>query len=450
LEIQWQNQRNPILPPDIHLADPEAHVMPDGKLYLYGSLDAQSDLFCSDLYRVVSTPDLNQWTIHEVAFQGQMVPWFSDPEAIRYSGIDWSRPTPFIRKMLENAHLSAEKDKFDRVGPDESRPLLFAPDCIHRDGRYFLYFCMPDNSEGVAVSGSPAGPFVQPVQLPVGGIDPAVFIDEDQQAYFFWGQLFARGAKLNPDMVSLEPASIVENLVTEETHFFHEGSSVRKIGNLYYLVYCCMERGKPTSLGYATSYSPLGPYTYRGIILDNAGCDPSSWNNHGSIEKFNGQWYIFYHRSSRGSPMYRRLCIEPINILPDGTIPEVKMTSQGIGLPFAAGETIQGYQACELTGNVRIGRDSQDRECLTGISAGDTACFRYAESPTGFRGIRLETTGRGAIEVELNSQLAGRCLIGEAGIHSCDFREPVRGDRLELTLRFRQSEDLSLISCTLG
>ena len=136
---------------------------------------------------------------------------------------------------------------------------------------------------------------------------------------------------------------------------------MRKIGDTYYYVYADMERGKPTSLGYSTGKSPLGPFTYRGIIIDNDGCDPASWNNHGSIECVNGQWYVFYHRCSRGAQQHRRLCIEPITVNPDGTIDEVKMTSQGAGAPFAPGETIYGYQACGLKGTVYIGAEDAGR-----------------------------------------------------------------------------------------
>ena len=49
---------------------------------------------------------------------------------------------------------------------------------------------MTDDSEGVAVSDRPEGPFTDPVQLPCGGIDPAIFIDDDGQAYYYWGQRF--------------------------------------------------------------------------------------------------------------------------------------------------------------------------------------------------------------------------------------------------------------------
>lgn len=294
--IEFENTRNPVLPLEFHIPDSEGHVMPDGSLYIYGSFDNRKDVFCSEEYHVVSTADMKTWRIHDTALKGLEIPWFNNPDAPKYPGIDWSKPTPFIRKMLESLDHANEKEKFEQAEDKNKPALLFAPDAICKDGRYYLYFCMSDDSEGVAVSDKPEGPFKNPVQLPCGGIDPAIFIDDDGQAYYYWGQLFSHGVKMNEDMQSFNEQEIHHNLVTEEEHFFHEGSSMRKIGDTYYYVYANMERGKPTALGYSTSKSPLGPFTYRGIIIDNAECDPASWNNHGSIECVNGQWYVFYHR----------------------------------------------------------------------------------------------------------------------------------------------------------
>lgn len=73
---------------------------------------------------------------------------------------------------------------------------------------------------------------------------------------------------------------------------------------------------------------PTGPFTYRGYIVDN-GVDYPGGNNHGSICNNTGQWYIFYHRMTNSSIMSRRGCVERIEILEDGTIPPVEMTSLG-------------------------------------------------------------------------------------------------------------------------
>jgi hypothetical protein len=307
---------------------------------------------------------------------------------------------------------------------------------------------MSDDSEGVAVSDRPEGPFQNPVQLPCGGIDPAVFEDTDGQVYYYWGQLFSHGVKLNPDMLSFDKETQVDDLVTEEKHFFHEGSSMRKIGENYYYIYADIERGKPTSLGYSMGKSPLGPFTYKGIIIDNDGCDPESWNNHGSIEQVNGQWYVFYHRCSRGTQQHRRLCAEPITINPDGTIDEVKMTSQSIGEPFCNGEIIYGYQACGLTGKAFIGLDFKGGERLTNICDGDTALFRYVQSESGFHSIEIDAEGSGTVDIYFDYALAGSVKIDGAKKVSAPLKNP--GNlRKTLTLSFKNPRNLSIISMIL-
>lgn len=62
---------------------------------------------------------------------------------------------------------------------------------------------------------------------------------------------------LNEDMMPFDSEAVVENIVTEERHHFHEESSMWKIGDTYYYIYANVERGKPTALGYATSKSSL-------------------------------------------------------------------------------------------------------------------------------------------------------------------------------------------------
>lgn len=448
---EYVNCRNPVLPLKYHVPDVEGHVMPDGKLYVYGSFDELEDRFCSEKYYVVSTPDMKCWTIHDTALSGNQIPWVNDPNAPRYPGVDWLHPTPFILNLFQQQGNDWEVP--DDEEPDgEKKSLLYAPDCIYKDGKYYLYFCLSDDSEGVAVSEHPEGPFTNPVQLPCGGIDPAIFIDDDGQAYYYWGQFSSRGVKMNDDMMSFDTEGIVDRLVTEEEHFFHEGSSMRKIGDTYYYIYTDMERGKPTALGYSTSKSPLGPFTYQGIIIDNDGCDPASWNNHGSIENVNGQWYVFYHRSSRRCQQYRRLCIEPITINPDGSINEVKMTSQGAGEPFAPGEVIYGYQACGLSGSAYIGVDGKYVEKLMNISACDTAVFRYVQSDKAWSGILLTASGSGKVQVLMNDQNAGCIKIeGHAGVvHTVSGKIRMPAGKYELKLIFEESDSLEIMEIVLN
>lgn len=428
---KFTNQRNPILPLNYHVPDSEAHVMSDGNLYLYGSYDERNDLYCSEKHYVVKTSDMKNWEISDVAVRGSSIPWNQNDEYPRYPGIDWEHPTPFIAKMLADMKekQNSEEDlkaQFEKEqGPKPK--LLFAPDCIEKDNRYYMYICGADDREGVVSSDSPFGPFENPVQLPCGGIDPAIFIDDDGKIYYYWGQLFSHGVELNDDMQSFK-GEVQDDLVTETEHYFHEGSSMRKIGDTYYYIYADMQTGTPTSLGYSIGKKPFGPFTYGGIIINNRTCDPQSWNNHGSIECFQGQYYIFYHRSSRNSEKYRRLCVEPIAINPDGTIPEVVMTSQGVGDPYKLHEPLFAYQACEVHGGCWIDinggispeaaglqADYDDPqmvrkavqadmsltypEKLTGIVKGSSAIWRYIRTEKGAKKIQLKTAGTGKVQV---------------------------------------------------
>ena len=294
--------QNPISPQGVYIADPTARVDSDGQLYVYGSLDESPDYYCSQRYHVLSSSDLRQWTLHRDAFS-------------------W-------------------KDR------------LYAPDLIRRDSTYYLYFDDPQGHEFVASGSSPTGPFTNATRIDgPQQIDPNIFIDDDGQAYYFWGQFAAKVAKMNADMRTLDLTTLRDSIVTERDHHFHEGSYVVKRGPYYYFLFADISRrGRPTSLGYAMSTHPLGPYEYKGVIIDNYGCDPETWNNHGSLVEYKGQWYVLYHRSSHHSRTMRMACIEPITFNADGTINEVEMTSQGAAPPLDAFARTDAFRACLMHG----------------------------------------------------------------------------------------------------
>lgn len=341
--------QNPIVPPGVYIADPSAHVWDNGKLYIYGSLDESTDYYCSWRHHVLETTDLKNWKITENVF--------------------------------------ASKGENDQVPYSDA--LLFAPDVMYKNGTYYMYYCMPDRdaAEGVATSQSPTGPFTKGKKIDLKGIeeiDPCVFTDDDGQAYYIWGQFQAKIAKLKPNMVEIDTSSIVTGVVNEKDHFFHEGGYMVKRNDIYYFIYADMSRAnRPTSIGYSTSKSPFGPFKYGGVIVDNAHCDPSSWNNHGSIAQFNGKWYVFYHRSTHNSHMMRKACAEPITFNDDGSINEVEMTSQGAGPALNAFETIDAARACLLFGNVRIELAEPNTEVLAKIVNKDNVAYKYIDFKDG-------------------------------------------------------------------
>jgi arabinoxylan arabinofuranohydrolase len=379
---------NPLLPIQFFIPDVEARQWHDGRLYLYGSYDISGDTtYCSRELHVFSSSDLREWTDHGVS--------------------------------LRSADM--------HVNPESQ---LYAPDCMCIDGKYYLCYCGSGGSEGIATSDSPEGPFsgAYGVQGADGdGIDPAILLDDDGQVYYFWGQFELRGARMKPDLSGIEPGTVVKPLLTEARDGFHEGASIRKHNGIYYLVYTDISRGRATSMAYATSRSPLGPYEKGGILIDNTGCDPETWNNHGSIAEFNGAWYIFYHRSSQASKFSRRVCIEPLHFNADGSIDEVEMTTQGASSPLDATHRLEASRACLLSGHVRTASLPPDahvdrwREHLTQVHNGDWAGYKYLDFGAGATTFHVRAGSLsygGGIEVRLDNPeglAIGTCEIPHTG-----------------------------------
>jgi alpha-L-fucosidase 2 len=208
---------------------------------------------------------------------------------------------------------------------------MWAPDCAYRDGTYYFYFPHPSGTDwnntwkiGVATSKSPAGGFE--VKGYFAGIDsfamidPAVFVDaDDGQAYFYYGGgSRCMAGKLKDNMTELD-GPLREMTGLED---FHEAAWVFKKDKIYYLMYADNLPGR-NRLHYATSDRPLGPWTYRGLLLDPVSSDTS----HGSVVEYRGQWYLFYHTcdiSGRGN--LRSICFDKLYFNADGSIRKVVPT----------------------------------------------------------------------------------------------------------------------------
>ncbi|MFY0651786.1 MAG: family 43 glycosylhydrolase [Cyclobacteriaceae bacterium] len=364
--------QNPISPPGIYIADPSARVWKDGKLYIYGSADESVDYWCSHTHHALSTDDMLNWTLH--------------------------------------------KDYYQSKGPEDKVPytdnVLYAPDAIYKDGKYYLYYCIshPTKPEGVAISDHPIKGFSKGQAIDLHGyeqIDPAAFVDDDGTAYYLWGQFTLKMAKLNDDMLSIDPTTIKDSVLTESRDYFHEGSYLTKRNGIYYMVYAHLDKAhRPTQIGYATSTSPMGPYKYGGVIIDNEHSDPEVWNNHGSMIEYKDQWYIFYHRSTHGTVRMRKACVEPIFFNEDGSIDEVEMTTQGAGPPLNPKNIIDAERACTLHGKVRIVAEGKSNEILTGIKPQDRAVYKYLQFSGTEKTLKIRAKGKGSggkIHVTLDS-----------------------------------------------
>ncbi len=348
---------NPYLPLWEYIPDGEPRVFGD-RIYIYGSHDrAGSDSFCDHKLKCWSAPISNpeQWVCHGHIF-----------------------------------HTADDRDhKSDTA--EWTDGYLYAPDVVEKDGKYYLFAYIMGARGCVAVSDRPEGPFTlispyiykQPAPPNEGGygdgwfVDPGVLVDDDGRVYIYCGFEKSFAAEVNPDnMAEIIDGTFVPDIIpVEEPFAFFEACSPRKIGDTYYLIYS-PRRG--SCLAYATSKAPLGPFEYRGYIVDN-GVDYPGGNDHGSIMKVGDQWYIFYHRMTNNTILSRRACVEPIEILPDGTIPQVEMTSLGFSKALNPYDITKAEIACVLTGGCFITERNIFSRPITAIRHDAVMGYKYFE-----------------------------------------------------------------------
>lgn len=342
---------NPYLPAWEYIPDGEPRVFGD-RVYIYGSHDsAGSDKFCDFRLKVWSAPidNLNDWVCHGDSFHTR----------------------------ADSEHM-ADTDWTDRQ--------LFAPDVVEKDGKYYLYAYIVGSVGCVAVSDKPEGPFklVSQYTIPENPpealkyrqfIDPGVLVDDDGRVYIYCGFLSSYMAELDAnDMHTVIDGSFIPDIIpVDEPHSFFEACSPRKINGRYYLIY---SPKRSSTLVYAVSDKPTGPFKYGGVIVDSGDNYPGG-NNHGSIVCINGQYYIFYHRMTNGTIMSRRGCVERIEILPDGTIPQVEATSLGFEKSLSPYKITPADAACVLTGGCLITEKNIFSRAVTAIKDGCVLGYKY-------------------------------------------------------------------------
>ncbi|MCL1862503.1 MAG: family 43 glycosylhydrolase [Defluviitaleaceae bacterium] len=418
---------NPYLPPWEYIPDGEPHIYGD-RVYVYGSHDrAHGYVFCMEDYICYSAPltDLTDW---------------------RYEGVIYKKT----------------QDPLNRDG----HMVLYAPDVTCGvDGRYYLYYVL-DKAKvvSVAVCDTPAGEyqFCGYVKYADGTLlgekegdepqfDPGVLTEGDK-VYLYTGlgiigdksRLGAMATVLLPDMLTIAeapvyiaPSGVTGAGTTFKGHEFFEAPSMRKVGDMYYLIYSSIHM---TELCYATSKYPTRDFVYGGVIVSNCDLGIATYkpaekrtypygNNHGSIIQIANQWYIFYHRMTNDTWFSRQACIEQIEIASDGKIAQVEMTSQGArGKPFLAAGKHPAYTVCNLWNDVQnspvaIGvsgssvlpakpakvtqegfNESYDSCYISDITNGTTMGFKHYDCK-GIKKITLTTRayGRGDFEIRMDS-----------------------------------------------
>jgi arabinoxylan arabinofuranohydrolase len=384
---------NPIVQTN-YTADP-APLVHDGRLYLYTTHDEDvtvNNFFTMNDWRVYSTTDVVNWTDHG--------------SPLSYRNFTWARGD------------------------------AWAGQCIYRNGKFYFYVPVVQtnggNAIGVATSTSPTGPFADALGRPLtaggGYIDPTVYIDDDGQAYLYWGNPDLFYVKLNADMISFQGSPIRVNLTTAgfgtrkdttRATGYEEGPWFYKRGALYYIVYPA--NGIPEDIWYTTSSSPTGPWTYRGIIMRAQG---ASFTNHQGLIDYKGSSYFFYHNGALpgGGGYKRSVAVERFTYNADGTIPTIAMTTGG---PPSNGN-LNPYFTTEAEtiaweSGVETEVCSEGGMNVTSINNGDYIKVKAVDFGTGavsFDARVAAASSGGSIELRLDSQtgtLVGTCAIQGTG-----------------------------------
>lgn len=454
---------NPFLPSYEYIPDAEPYVFGD-RVYIYGSHDRfGGNAFCMNDYVTWSAPidDLSDWHFEGVIYR---------------------------------------KEQDPRCQPDSC---MYAPDIVRgADGRYYLYYTLDfTGTMSVAVADSPAGPYAYygRVHTKDGHIigdsdgdiyqyDPGVLVDEDGRIWLYTGfcpnhnwstrrhdrqQDGAYCMELEADMLTLksEPTIVIPAAADAAdtdfaAHPFFEASSIRKIGNLYYLAYSSIHLHE---LCYAVSQYPDRGFRFGGVLVSNGDIGTADWtaehsanyfnNNHGGMIEINGQWYIFYHRHTNYTSYSRQACAEKLTLTPDGRFLQAELTSCGLNdgdlhgfgtYPasiachlFAAGGALNNrFLKEEKEKHPAFTQTGADREAdgdayITNMQNGSTAGYRYFDLRD-TKKIAVQVRGDGG-SITVRDSRDGNILAQipvEASAEYANFSAPLSGGSAHSGLYF--------------
>lgn len=392
--------QNPIVQTS-YTADP-APMIHNGVVYLYTSHDEDvtvKNFFTMNDWRCYSSTDMVNWTDHGAV--------------LSYKTFEWSRGD------------------------------AWAGQCIYRNGKFYYYLPVNQknggNAIGVAVADSPTGPFKdalgKPLLVGFGYIDPTVYIDDNGQAYLYWGNPNLWHVKLNEDMISYDQnVGIVKEDLRDEnfgyrskkinnrTAAYEEGPWFFKRNAKYYMLYPA--GGVPEHLAYSTSNGPTGPWVYGDTIM-HVIKNHGAFTNHPGYIEFKGQSYLFYHDAGLpgGGGFKRSVCIEPFSFNADGSIPLINPTKEGVIKPASNVNPFKRVEAETIAWSqgLKTAVDSLTGVYVTNINNGDYIKVRsvdFGKAVKSFTANVASASTGGQIEIRidsLNGTLLGTCIVKPTG-----------------------------------
>ncbi len=386
--------QNPIAQ-TVFTADPAPLVIGD-TLYLYtghDEMEATPDRFVMKDYLCFTTTDMVNWTHHAPIF---------NVDALKHP---------------ENAN---------------------AAQMAFRNGKYYFYI----SPWGIPVleSESPYGPFrdaldgkllIHPDDTNYSGhgwedIDPTVFIDDDGQAYMYWGNNALYAVKLNQDMISYSDTIKVFE-IKDQAAFgsdYEEAPWIFKRQNKYYLLYAAH---CPEHVYWAWADAPLGPWKYGGSVM--RAFEHGGMGNHPGVAEFKGQWYFFYMDEGLPEAHSRRrtVSVVPFEFDAEGRIPYIHHDKRGILKSVAPLNPYHLQQAETMAWEegIQVTWTDVSNVYITAVDPGDYIKVREVDFGRGAKTMNAKIKGNhtsGTIEIRLdapNGELIGTLKVGKTD----DWRE---------------------------
>lgn len=484
---------NPFLPLDTYIPDGEPHVFGD-RVYLFGSHDKEAgETYCMLDYMGWSAPieDLSDWSCSGIIYSPKQDPLYSTNKAYLYApdvvrGNDGRYYLYYCMGGFAGkggydgpigvAVCNTPDGRYEYLGhvrnPDGSDFLenaLFDPAVINDNGRIRLYY------GASMILDAPRLPLSKAVYEKAVA---RVFSKTLEEVRTAPGILGANTVELQDDMLTVRGHA--KRVLPGDSrgtcfsgHGFFEGASIRKIDNTYYLIYSSQNNHE---LCYATSRFPDRNFVFGGTIVSNGDIFfngrkakdrlNATGTNHGSIEKIGEKWYVLYHRLTHSSDYSRQACAEEIQILPNGSIHQVEITSCGLnGGSLKPSGTYPAVICCNLTnghmpqnGNRVNGKklpcvsSEKGERFVRNVTNGTWVGYKYFE----FQGeTSLHLTYRGSGTLSIHSAMNGKALdtkkLPQSEVWTtASFRIPIHRGKSALYFHCTGKGSLDLLKFSLG
>ena len=271
---------------------------------------------------------------------------YSDPDVIRVGNLYYMVASDFHfmgMQVLESDDLvnwrliSQIYKRFDLPGWDENAHYgggSWAPSIRYHDGKFWVYFCTPEEGLFMSTAEDPAGPWtpLHCVKAIPKWEDPCPFWDEDGQAYL--GHSLKGAGPIILHKMSPDGRELLDEGVTIYTGPTAEGTKIHRFGDWYYL---SIPEGGVRG-GWQTvlrSKDIYGPYERR-IVLETGSTDVNGPHQGAIVDTPLGEWWFLHFQQL--DPLGRVVHLQPMRWEEGWPVIGEDYDGNGVGEPVAEWE----------------------------------------------------------------------------------------------------------------